>query len=215
MQWVIIRAFAAVVVFIDTVSAGFCWGCTGHHCLQNPADPSLFPGKVKCHDVMEYCSTHIRYLVNNQSLASGKALFPGDYRPQSVTRQCAKVWLGNLCRRDWLGPPQITCISTCEGDLCNCGSRSPPTAMFKNGSVLFESPKRSKFKATDMLSCHAVRSSPGFGGRAVPMDDYEYYNDVAYKRRLRNRHSGSATLSAEIVSILWLLVFVITGNTQD
>ena len=42
----------------------------GHQCLQNPADPTLFPGRVKCHEVMEYCTTHIRYLVNNQSLGT-------------------------------------------------------------------------------------------------------------------------------------------------
>lgn len=39
----------------------YCYECTGFQCMQNPLDPGLFPGRVKCHEVMEYCTTHVRY----------------------------------------------------------------------------------------------------------------------------------------------------------
>jgi len=46
----------------------FCYECSGFQCLQNPQDPSLFPGRVRCHPVMDYCTTHIRYTPSNHSL---------------------------------------------------------------------------------------------------------------------------------------------------
>ena len=130
--------------------------------------------------------------------ANKKPLSPLDYRPQSVTRACAKVWLGNLCRRDWNGRPEITCIITCDKDLCNCASRSPPPEMFRKGLALPESPKRSTYKDTDLLSCKAMAGVPGYGGERVDnMDnDYDYYNQMAWDRRRRNRQSRRMRNSA-------------------
>jgi len=39
----------------------YCYECTGFQCMQNPLNPELFPGRVKCHEVMEFCTTHVRY----------------------------------------------------------------------------------------------------------------------------------------------------------
>lgn len=99
----------------------------------------------------------------------GEPLSPEEYTPQSVSRACAKTWLGNTCRRDWLGKPEITCMSTCEGDFCNCDSRSPPTQMFKDGKTLHEAPKGSEYSANDLLSCRAMAGVPGYNDY-VPID---------------------------------------------
>lgn len=81
-------------------------------------------------------------------------LSPFDYSAASVTRACAKTHLGNTCRRDWLGKPDITCISTCEEDFCNCDTRSPPLGMFENGKPLALAPKDSVYFQKDLKSCN-------------------------------------------------------------
>ncbi len=86
-------------------------------------------------------------------------LGPADYIPTSATRSCAKTYLGNLCRRDYLGKPHITCISTCDTDFCNCNRRSPPPEMFPNGETLFESPEKSTYYTKDVRSCVAAQEA--------------------------------------------------------
>ena len=68
------QPLSSSMFILTTFSASderYCYVCTGHRCLQNPQDPDLFPGRVKCHEVMDYCVSHVRYLVKNESL--GKA----------------------------------------------------------------------------------------------------------------------------------------------
>ena len=93
--------------------------------------------------------------------AMNASLTSRDYRVTSATRACAKTWLGNTCRRDWLGKPKITCITTCDKDLCNCDSRSPPPEMFRGGRVLPLAPERSTYSDLDMLSCRHMNNVRG------------------------------------------------------
>ena len=93
--------------------------------------------------------------------AVNTSLTPRDYIVTSATRACAKTWLGNTCRRDWLGKPEITCITTCDKDLCNCDTRSPPLEMFRDGHVLPLAPDRSTYSERDMLSCRHMDGVPG------------------------------------------------------
>lgn len=83
-----------------------------------------------------------------------------DYHSVSVSRDCAKTYLGNTCRRDWLGRPDITCITTCSTDYCNCDRRSPPPDMFKNGKPLPEAPEYARYYKKDMESCPKISSIP-------------------------------------------------------
>ena len=80
-------------------------------------------------------------------------LGPGDYFASSLTRKCSKTHLGNTCRRDWLGKPEITCITTCDTDFCNCDTRSPPQKMFKLGKPLPIAPKDAIYFDKDLTSC--------------------------------------------------------------
>jgi len=65
----------------------FCYECSGFQCLQNPHDPSLFPGRVRCHPVMDFCTSHIRYTPSNHSLG----LLPVvTYRPNVTFNVCSK-----------------------------------------------------------------------------------------------------------------------------
>ena len=82
--------------------------------------------------------------------------------------------------------------------------------MFRNGTTLPGSPKKSKYKETDMLSCHAVRSTPGLGGTGVPSDDYEYYNEIAYKKRMRDRYSSGGEKVNCVTLVLCLPIVLIT-----
>jgi len=95
------------------------------------------------------------------AVALNASLTPRDYSVTSATRACAKTWLGNTCRRDWLGKPEITCITTCDRDFCNCDARSPPTDMFRDGRVLPLAPERSTYSDLDMLSCRHMDVLPG------------------------------------------------------
>ena len=36
--------------------------------MTNPRHPHLSPGRVKCHEVDEYCLTQVRYIVKNESM---------------------------------------------------------------------------------------------------------------------------------------------------
>ena len=45
-----------------------CYVCSGIDCMKNPHNRSLSPGLIQCHPVLEYCTTHFRYLVKNESL---------------------------------------------------------------------------------------------------------------------------------------------------
>ena len=93
--------------------------------------------------------------------AGNLSLTSVDYSATSATRACAKTWLGNTCRRDWLGKPEITCITTCDRDFCNCDSRSPPPDMFRDGRVLSLAPERSTYSDLDMLSCRHMDGVQG------------------------------------------------------
>ena len=83
-------------------------------------------------------------------------LTPEQYEATSVTRSCAKIYLGNTCRRDWLGAPLITCITTCDRDYCNCDKRSPPPEMFADGKPLALAPNTSTYPPEDMSVCRKL-----------------------------------------------------------
>ena len=87
---------------------------------------------------------------------SEQYLSPQSYEATSVTRSCAKIYLGNTCRRDWLGAPLITCITTCDRDYCNCDKRSPPPDMFPDGKPLAVAPNTSTYYTEDMSVCNKL-----------------------------------------------------------
>ena len=136
----------------------------------------------------------------------GTPLKPWDYSPDSVTRACAKVWAGNLCRRDYNGLPQITCISTCADNFCNCDSRSPPPEQFRGGKVAYESPKKSTWSANDLLSCQAMAGVPGYETEselAVRRNQAQDPDLVTRgKRRRFNRRNSAPTLNSYYLEVL-------------
>ena len=125
-----------------------------------------------------------------------EALSPYDYTPASVSRACAKTYLGNLCRRDWRNAPQITCISTCDRNFCNCDTRSPPPAMFEGGKVAFESPKNALFYSSDYASCKRTNRSsrPGEnrrGANRVPV--FSPHGHRMHEHGSAHQHISSTT----------------------
>lgn len=136
--------------------------------------------------LMKICQVFDVFAVSNVV----RSLKATDYGPTSATRSCAKVWLGNTCRRDWLGPPLITCMSTCDTDFCNCDTRSPPAQMFRSGKVLPLAPKGATYGPQDLLSCGHLAVT---GQKSIRIDDdYNYYNDYEIKRKMtkKRRKSG-------------------------
>lgn len=83
--------------------------------------------------------------------------------------------------------------------------------MFRNGTALPESPKNSKYKDTDMLSCRAMDGVPGFGGNAVPVEDYEYFNELAWKRRNQRRNEAPPSKSSAQVLVMSSVFFAVVA----
>lgn len=120
-------------------------------------------------------------------MSKSRFLTERDYVPTSASRSCAKVWLGNTCRRDWLGQPLITCITTCDKDFCNCDTRSPPPEMFRGGKVLPLAPKTARYSVLDTVSCgQTLRERTRKKSLRID-DDYLYYNDIELRRRFIGR----------------------------
>ncbi|KAI0239133.1 hypothetical protein LSAT2_010119 [Lamellibrachia satsuma] len=175
----------------------YCYVCSGEVCMTNPRHPHLSPGRVKCHEVDEYCLTQVRYIVKNESMGHSKSLSADDYTAASVSRACAKTYLGNLCRRDWLGAPHITCISTCDRNFCNCDTRSPPPAMFEDGKVGFESPNTALFYSTDYASCRAAGGGRGVGGKRRGANRVPAYQPDDHRRHENGGLRKSVNMSAK------------------
>ncbi|CAK8693018.1 unnamed protein product [Clavelina lepadiformis] len=101
-----------------------CMVCNANTC----SSPSTYRDARTCPGKSTHCFSSVTYVITDKSYLPVNSTSPGNYYLQNVERKCVNSAVNAGCTTVSIGYglSRVTCVETCQGNLCNIGWPARP-----------------------------------------------------------------------------------------